>query len=348
MAIPLLAAAALAPMAGGIVGNLLGAGDRADAKDLSNRALAEILGVQTPDVEKMKLSLTPYQIQGLLNSISEQAEQVAPSAMETISTDPRLATAQMQALKKIQEVGNLGLTPAEQVQAEEMQREAQSQEAVRQASILRNMAERGVSGSGVEAAARLASSQNMANQVAESSDKLRAEAFNRALEATSKAGQLGGSMRSQEFNEKDRVASAKDAIASFNAQQRTGAQSRNVAAQRAIESANLAAKQRIADANTGMANEQQRFNTQLAQQDFNNKMARAGAASGAYSNAAGQRQGQANATGQMWSGIGSAAGSAAGAVAARDWQAEQNDLDRASTSQRYNDWSPSKNRGVVG
>lgn len=337
MAIPLLAAAALAPIAGGIVGNLLGAGDRADAKDLSNRALAEILGVQTPDVEKMKLSLTPYQIQGLLNSISEQAEQVAPSAMETISTDPRLATAQMQALKKIQEVGNLGLTPAEQVQAEEMQREAQSQEAVRQASILRNMAERGVSGSGVEAAARLASSQNMANQVAESSDKLRAEAFNRALEATSKAGQLGGSMRSQEFGEKERVASAKDAIASFNAQQRTGAQSRNVAAQRAIESANLAAKQRIADANTGMANEQQRYNKELAQRDYENKLQRAGLVSGAYSNAANQRQQQANATGQMWSGIGSGIGSGLGTMASQQFTADKNALAAYDRTRRDED-----------
>jgi len=124
-------------------------------------------------------------------------------------------------------------------------------------------------------------------------------------------------MRSQEFGEKERVASAKDAIASFNAQQRTGAQSRNVAAQRATESANLAAKQRIADANIDMANKQQQYNTQLAQQDFNNKMARAGAASGAYGNAANQRQQQANATGQMWSGIGSAAGTALGAFSSQ-------------------------------
>jgi len=334
MALPLMAAAALAPVAGGIVGNLLGAGDRADAKDLSNRALAEVLGVQVPDVEKMKLSLTPYQIQGLLNTINEQAEQVGPSALETISTDPRLATAQMQALKKIQEVGNLGLTPAEQVQAEEMQREAQSQEAVRQASILRNMAERGVSGSGVEAAARLASSQNMANQVAESSDKLRAEAFNRALQATSQAGQLGGSMRQQEFGEKDRIASAKDAIASFNAQQRTGAQSRNVSAQRSTESANLAAKQRVADANTEMANKQQQYNTQLAQQDFNNKLARAGAASGAYGNAANQRQGQANATGQMWSGIGSAVGSGLGALSSKNADSDLDAYDKNRRDER--------------
>jgi len=334
MALPLMAAAALAPVAGGIVGNLLGAGDRADAKDLSNRALAEVLGVQVPDVEKMKLSLTPYQIQGLLNTINEQAEQVGPSALETISTDPRLATAQMQALKKIQEVGNLGLTPAEQVQAEEMQREAQSQEAVRQASILRNMAERGVSGSGVEAAARLSSAQNMANQVAESSDKLRAEAFNRALEATSKAGQLGGSMRQQDFSEKERVAAAKDAIANFNAQQRTGAQARNVSAQRSTESANLSAKQRIADANAELANKEQQYNKNLLQQDFQNRMTRAGTAAGAYGTAANQRQQQANATGQMWSGIGSGAGTALGAYANQQFTAEQNDLDRAANYDR--------------
>lgn len=333
MAIPLLAAAA-APLVGGIVGNLLGAGDRADAKDLQNRALAEALGVSTPDVEKMKLSLTPYQIQGLLNTINETAEQTAPSTLETISTDPRLAQAQMQALQKIQEVGKMGLTPAEQIQAEEMQREAQSQEAVRQAAILRNMAERGVSGSGVEAAARLASAQNMANQVAESSDKLRAEAFNRALQATSQAGQLGGSMRSQEFGEKERIASAKDAISQFNAQQRSGAQARNVAAQRTTEASNLDTKQRIANANVDQTNKQQQYNKELAQRDYENKLQRAGLVSGSYSNAANQRQQQANATGQMWSGIGSGIGSGLGTMASQQFTADQNALDRAAAYDR--------------
>lgn len=312
---PFSIGAIVAPIAGGVLGNIFGAGDRADARNLSNQALAEILGVTVPDVEKMKLNLTPYQIQGMLDSIYERAEQMGPSAMETVATDPRLAQAQMQALTKLQEVGALGLTPAEQVQAREMQRAVQAQEAQRQASIIQNMRSRGTAGSGAEAAARLLSSQGMANQLAASSDDLRAQAFNRALQATAQAGQLGGNIRQQEFGEKERIASARDAIAQFNAQQRAGVQSRNIAAERARQAANLELRQRIADANVGLSNQQQQYNKQLLQQDFQNRMNRAAAAAGAYGGAAQQRMGDAMATGNMWAGIGAGVGSGLGSYA---------------------------------
>lgn len=297
-----------APIVGGVVGNLLGSEDRAASRGLSEQALQEILGISAPDVEQMKLNLTPYQIQGLLDSINETAEQQGPSATAGITTDPRLAQAQMQALQKLQDIGSMGITPAEQVQAREMQRQAQAQEAQRQASILQNMKSRGVAGSGAEAAARLMSAQNMSNQVASSSDQLRADAFNRALQATAQAGSLGGNIRQQAFSEQDRIASAKDAIANFNAQQRAGAQSRNVAAERSRQASNLAARQQIADQNTNMSNQQQQYNKNLLQRDFENRMRRGEAASGAYRGAAQQRQGQADATGNMWAGIGTGAG----------------------------------------
>lgn len=298
---------ALIPVAAGIAGNLLGQGDRQDANNLSNAALAEILGVSIPDVDKMKLTLTPYQVQGMLDAVNEKATQTGPTELAGIATDPRLAQAQMQALQKLQDVGSMGLTPAEQVQAAEMQRQAQASEAQRQAGIIQNMKSRGVAGGGTEAAARLMSAQNMANQVASSSDKLRAEAFNRALQATSQAGELGTRLRSQEFGEQERVASAKDAIAQFNANQRSASNARNTAAERARQATNLSAQQRTADANVDMGNKQQQYNTQLAQQDFNNRMARANAASGAYNSAAKQRNASADATGNMWAGIGTGA-----------------------------------------
>lgn len=301
---------ALLPIAGGIAGNLLSQGDRSSANNMSNAALAEILGVSVPDVDKMKLTLTPYQIQGMLDSVNEKAVQAGPSELANISTDPRLAQAQMQALQKMQAVGNMGLTPAEQVQSAEMQRQAQAAEAQRQAGIMQNMKSRGVGGGGTEAAARLMSAQNMANQVASSSDKLRADAFNRALQATSQAGTLGGQIRTQEFNEQDRVASAKDAINKFNADQRSASNARNAAAERSRQASNLAAQQRVSDSNTEMGNKQQQYNTQLAQQDFNNRMTRANAVSGAYNQAATQRNNQADSTANMWAGIGAGAGRA--------------------------------------
>jgi len=307
--LPLALGAIAAPVIGGVVGNVLGAGDRAAAQGLSQQALNEILSVKTPDIKSQELSLSPYQIQGLLQAINEEATQVGPSAAEAITTDPRLATAQMQALKKLQDIGAMGITPAEQIEAQQMQRQVDADEASRQKGILQSMAQRGVGGSGVEAAARLASSEAAADRLSNSSDKLRAEAFNRALNATSQAGQLGSNIRSQSFGEQDRIAQAKDAIANFNAQQRSGVNSRNVSAERSRQATNLGAQQSNADRNVELQNNQQRFNKGLIQQNFDNQLRRAGAASGALNTAASGRQASANATGQMFSGIGSGVGS---------------------------------------
>lgn len=305
---------ALLPIAGGILGNVLSQGDQNDAKDLRNRALAAAQSVETPDIEGQKLTLSPYQIQGLLEAINEQAETVGPSALENISTDPRLATAQMQALSKLQEVGAMGLTPAEAVQSAELQRQVDADEAVRQKGIINNMRARGVAGSGVEAAARLNSAEAAASRQAESQDRLRAEAFNRALQATTQAGQLGSNIRSQSFNEQDRVAQAKDAINQFNAQQRAGVGSRNTAAERARQASNLSTKQNISNANTDLMNTQQRYNKELTQRKFENEMSKARAAAGALSAEASNRQGDANSTSQMWSGIGSGLGGLLGSM----------------------------------
>lgn len=314
MAIPWGQIAAVgAPILGGILGNAMGSGDRGAASGLSQQALNEILSVKTPDTKSQELALSPYQLQGLLNSINENSEQVGPSATEGITTDPRLATAQMQALQKLQEVGSMGITPAEQIQAQQMQRQVDASESVRQQGILQNMAQRGVGGSGVEAAARLASSEAAADRMSTSSDALRAEAFNRALNATSQAGQLGGNIRSQSFGEQDRLAQAKDTIANFNAQLRTGANSRNIAAERNRQATNLGAQQSNADRNIALQNQQQVANKGLIQQNFQNQLNRGIAASGAANKAAEQRQGAANAAGSMWAGVGEGAGKIFGA-----------------------------------
>lgn len=171
---------------GGVLGDIAGAGDRARAR-----------------------------------RYWQDLQDLGPSAYDQIATDPRLRDAQMTALDRLSREGSAGGMGVEdrvalaQAQGETARRERGSREA-----ILQGMAMRGQGGSGVELAATLANQQGAAEQNAMSGAQAAADARRRALSATMQSGQLGGSIRGQDYGEKANRASATDAIARFNADQR--------------------------------------------------------------------------------------------------------------------------------
>jgi len=145
------------------------------------------------------------------------------------------------------------------------------------------MAERGVSGSGVELAAQLQSSQSSANRAQQEGQALEAEKYRRALQGMSATGSLAGTIREEEFGEQSEKASASDRIAQFNALQRAGAQQRNIAQQRGIAAQKTSATQ-------------QAFQNELAK-----KQAQAAAYTGAGQQAGQQAAGQQDGALQEWS-----------------------------------------------
>lgn len=302
---------------GGITGNLLSEGDRARSRDLLNRAAGQF-NFEVPDIEDQKLSLEEYQLQGLLSELLEQTpEALGPSAMEAIQVDPRLVQQQRGYLDMLSEISKTGLTEADQIMAQRMAQQSQAQETARQASILQNMAQRGVGGSGIEAAARLGSSQQSANALAASMDDLRAQAYRNKLDAMAKGTQLAGGLREQEFNEQSNIARAKDLTNQFNLQNRNLSAQRNIERSRQVQAANLGARQTAADQNVNLRNLQQQQNKNLLQQQFQNRLNLGSARAGALAGQSSAAQQQANATANMLATTGSGIGSMIAAYGAK-------------------------------
>lgn len=302
------------PVVGGIVGNSMSQGDRNAAMDAYNKAYSIYADMPIPDIEKQKLALQHPEVQGILQPYMEQAQQQAPSEMGNIAVDPKLQQAQMQALDTLSKMGATGLTAQDKMALNETRRQISGDEQSRQAQILQNMAQRGAGGSGMELAARLASSQAAADKGSQQTDQLLAMAQNRMLNAVSQAGSLGGQMQNQQFGEQADIARAKDLINQFNTQQAASTQQRNTSSLNSAQAANLGEKQRIADTGVNIANQQEQANKGLLQQEFTNKMARATGQTGALQNIANQDIANANRTAQMWQSIGSGVGQGASAM----------------------------------
>jgi len=157
------------------------------------------------------------------------------SSLTDYRVDPRLKEAQMRALGGLEEVANEGgLTAIDRARLNDIARQEAAQERGARQAILQNAQARGVGGSGLSYAAQLANQQGSAGRRADRGFDVAAAAQQRALEAMMGAGQLGGQIRGQGFDEAARVAQAQDKINRFNAANQTdarryGATVRNVA-----------------------------------------------------------------------------------------------------------------------
>lgn len=302
-------AAAAAPIIGGLFGNSAAEEDAKRARELQKAALEIMNGVRVPTVEEQKVFYEMLQSQGKLTPEMEQTFQQADSEMKKVKSDPRLRDAQLNALLKLQEIGNeQGLDPESRAQLERVKSEVATQERGNREAIMQNMAQRGVSGSGMELAAQLQSSQGAANRSSLASFDIAAEARKRALEAIMQSGNLSGNIRSQDFGEQSEVAQAQDAINKFNTANRQDVTGRNTNRTNEAQAGNLAERQRIADSNVAARNEQEQHNKSLAQQKFDNDYRKAAGAAGQYESAADRDAAEADRKRKMWTGIGQGVG----------------------------------------
>lgn len=297
-----------APIIGGMIGSKQAGKDRDLARQMSAQALAQFAGIDAPDIGLQELELLLPELVGQYEPGLEGSIGLDPSAMEGVSTDPRLAQAQMQALQQLSEIGETGLREGEASALREIRRGSAREAEARQGAILQEMAQRGVGGSGVELAARLSAGQASADRQSSEGDRLAQMAQSRALQAITQSGQLGSQIRSQDFGEQSDVAKARDVVNRFNTQNRQQIQQRNVAAQNQAKLRNLQEQQRISEASLAQQNYQQEKNKGLIQSQFDNQLGLASARAGqnqAASSAANTRAGQ---TASMWSGIGQGVG----------------------------------------
>lgn len=287
---------------GGILGGQSARRQERQADRLRREALAQYEGIDLPDYEKMRLYLQDLEQVGELDpKLMGQIDQLGPSAMEGVEVDPRLRDAQLQALEYMQELGTEGLTQGEMAQLRQIQRQAQAQQQAQQQSILQEMAQRGMGGSGVELAARLAAAEGGSGMAAEQFDRAAQMAQQRALEGMMQSGQLGGQIRSQEFGEQSEAARAADIIDQFNLSQRLGHRSADVDRLNQAQAANLAEQQRIADAAIGNRNIEAQQRIQLPGMRFQDELAIADRTASVLGGQAGQHD--ARAPGRAQSGV---------------------------------------------
>lgn len=247
----------------------------------SAAAMAQVLkrldAVGLPDTEKMKILLEMPEFAGML-----EAEQLGPAAEEQIQVDPRLKEAQMQALEMLAQRGKQGLTEEDKLSFKDLQQQVGAQEQARQTGILRQMAERGTLDSGAQLAAQLSSSQAASDQAAKNANELAKTSLEAKRNAMMQQAQAASGIRSQDYQQEQNLAQARNAIQQFNTQNR-----QNVAA------SNLSTKQRLGEQQSGLRNQEQMYNKQLDQQKFENELRKAGAAGSALQNQAGMFANQA-------------------------------------------------------
>lgn len=308
----------------GLVGNIIGGARAADAqKDAARRAEETarqaqqmITGIELPEIEQQKLALEMLQQVGEFTPEMLQALEYEPTAMEDISTDPRLASAQMQALEQLGIVSEGGMTDADRAAIEMARRDVDAAQTAREQAILQDMAQRGIAGSGMELALKLQSAQQAADRQNQAAlDQARATQA-RALQALSDQGVLAGQVRRQDFGEQSDIARAQDRIREFNLRNQQRIADTNVSARNQAQKTNLATAQEIANRNVGLRNQQQQFNRGLLQQQFQNELQRAQAAAGQAANIGNAQLAIGQADANFYGGIGSAIQGAANVGAA--------------------------------
>lgn len=209
----------------GVLGYLLSMPDRQKAEQIINSALDEYGQLDVPALEAIV------------------AQEVGPSAMEQIRTDPRLRDAQQAVLDRLERAATEGLSLEDKVAQNEALRAGSRQESAGRQRIAEDFAARGQLGSGAQLAMQLQNQQGAADRASQVSMQTAANSQRRMYDAMLARGQLAGNLRNQEFGEQERIAQARDAVARYNAGARQQAAAQNIANQQWTygQRANLAA-----------------------------------------------------------------------------------------------------------
>lgn len=320
MALPLIAAAAAANIAGGLIGADQASKDRKAATQARDQALAQLTGINLPDYDKMQLDLQHYQLTGQMTPELEAAIAQGPSAFENVNVDPRLKANQMQALEQMSGLASGDIKPSDMAGFELARRNAAAEAQAKQGQILQEMQQRGQAGSGAELLARMTSAQSGADRL-QQAQLQQAQAMQQAREAAiSNMANMAGNIRSQDYSQASDLARARDIVAQQNVANARQVQAANIAAKNQAQQSNLTNAQNIANRNVDIANQQQQYNKNLARQKFEDQLNLGKAKAGALSGNAQASDTRAGQTADMWSGIGSAVGKGVMAYGQQDQQ----------------------------
>lgn len=277
---------------GGITDFLTG-GANSHAEQALNDALATISGVHAPSKDELTLpQLEKFVQQGLMTPAQAQAILQQKNAYDSVSTDPRAREASIDALTRLQEIGDSGGHDAtsEAASYDALSKANQHTQSTR-ASILDQMAQRGIPLSLMGVTSQLAAAGQDAEQAHKDQLQVNADAQSRALAAMEAGGTLGNQIEAQQFGEQSTKAAAQNAIDQWNAANATNVNLANADKRQQAESFNQQTKQNTANANTQNDNTRTAANASIPQQIYNNAMQKANALAGIYGKQADQQTG---------------------------------------------------------
>jgi hypothetical protein len=254
-----------------------GKSEMAESNKLMRDNVAKLEAIGIPTIEAQKIALqNPELVEPLV------AEQMGASQMEDVQMDPRLQAAQRAALDEMTGLGQTGLGAEDKAAFNQLRRQAAGAAEAQQASTLQEMASRGMLDSGANLAAQLQAGQSQADRMSQEGDRLAASAAEARRAALGQQANMASQMSAQDLGLKTNKASAADTIAQFNTQQRaqTGAANQGYKVDRATQLANLRNQEEVA-------------NKGLTQQQFQNKIQKAGGVAQQQASMAGNLQQQA-------------------------------------------------------
>ncbi len=238
--------------------------DNARAQDLRQKAADRIGAINLPILDKLV------------------AQKLPPDAAARYEKITESQTAESDALGKYkEEIHSVGETDQDKAAYLRAQQMANGVEASGRSAVLRHLAERGMAGSGVEAALMNQNAQDASNQASRAGVMEAGQSRERYMAALAGYGQLSSQMRGQEMNKMR----AEDDINMFNARQQ---------------------------------GEADKYNSTLAQREFDNKMAKASSQAGAEEGVANSYERAAGAAQQTGAGVANAAMTTGAAAAQYD------------------------------
>lgn len=256
--------------------DVLGVGDFGNENSLRREALDAFKGIQTPDINLMRVRIQKLVQQGIVTPQEATAYLQNPTAYNDIKLDPAARDAQMEALNGLMgEYNSNGMSATDRAKLAEATDTANAENRGQQGAITQNFAERGQLGSGNELVAKLLASQGASTTAAKAATDVAGQAAQRALQAMMESGKLGGDINAADYKQASDKAAAADAIARFNADNSTKVNLVNTAAKNTAQASNLKEKQRVSDTNAENENTNAVRNSNLYQTDFNNKITKA-------------------------------------------------------------------------
>lgn len=331
-------AAIAAPIVGGLMGNIMSAGDRRQAKQMMKKAYAELKKVGLPPDLSGPLILQEFQKAGMLTPELEEDLQLSRSEFESIQEDPSLRETQLEALNKFRQQAQGGIQADERAALNQIQREnAQAVQAQRE-QILMDQQRRGMGGSGNELIAQLQASQAGADQASQQGDALMKLIAERVRSGANDMANLGGQMRDQDYQRARDRAAAIDARNQFQYTNSMSRQSRNTDRVNQANAANLDNAQSIRNANTTLRNNEQLRQRNEQGNYWDKKMQYGSALANARLGQASQYNAQADRTAGMYSGIGQGVGQGLSAYAKMSGGGAKSGYGGDEASNEYDDY----------